>query len=173
MGINKMNIDPNKGLSYFLRKKVQHYNPNRYWKYRTIVTNPNNKTNKFIKLLMLYYIKKSDAYNNASFGTNINSGAYFKEPPILPHGLNGIIISHNCKIGGGSIIFQQVTIADNPKNGKSAIIGDNVMIGAGAKIIGDVKIGNNVKIGANAVVVKDIPDNCTAVGVPAKIIKKK
>lgn len=168
-----MSIDPNKGFSYFLRKKVQHYNPERYWKYRKIVIDTNNKTNKLIKLLMLYYIKKSDAYNNASFGTNINSGAYFKSPPELPHGLNGIIISHHSVWGEHCIIFQQVTIADNPKNGKSATIGNNVLIGAGAKIIGDVKIGNNVKIGANAVVVDDIPDNCTAVGVPAKIVKKK
>ena len=37
--------------------------------------------------------------------------------------------------------------------------------------MGDIKIGNNVKIGANAVVLNDIPDNCTAVGVPAKIVK--
>jgi len=59
------------------------------------------------------------------------------------------------------------------KNGKSAIIGDNVLIGAGVKILGGVNIGNNVKIGANAVVVKDIPDNCTAVGIPARIVSKK
>ena len=75
--------------------------------------------------------------------------------------------------GGGCTILQQVTIADDPhKPNKSATIGDNVLIGAGARIIGEVKIGNNVKIGANAVVVSDIPDGCTAVGVPAKIIKK-
>lgn len=48
-------------------------------------------------------------------------------------------------------------------------IGDNVFIGVGAKILGPIIIGNNVHIGANAVVVKAIPDNCTAVGVPATI----
>ncbi len=57
------------------------------------------------------------------------------------------------------------------RNGKGGpTIGDNVVIGAGACILGEIKIGNNVNIGANAVVLTDIPDNCTVVGVPGKII---
>lgn len=40
-----------------------------------------------------------DAYNNASFGTHIGYGAQFKSPPLLPHGLRGIFISHNAQIG--------------------------------------------------------------------------
>jgi serine acetyltransferase len=47
-----------------------------------------------------------DAFNNSSFGTNYNSGASFKSPPILPHGLNGIIIGHDCTIGKNVIIHQ-------------------------------------------------------------------
>jgi len=50
-------------------------------------------------------------------------------------------------------------------------IGDNVYIGAGAKVFGSITIGNNVFIGANSVVVNDVPDNCTVVGAPAKIVK--
>lgn len=46
------------------------------------------------------------------------------------------------------------------------------MIGSGAVILGNVTVGDHVKIGANAVVVKDIPSNCTAVGVPARVVKK-
>jgi serine O-acetyltransferase len=45
------------------------------------------------------------------------------------------------------------------------------MVGAGAKVLGPICIGNNVKVAANAVVLKDIPDNCTAVGVPARIAR--
>lgn len=52
------------------------------------------------------------------------------------------------------------------------ILGDNVTVGAGANIIGPVPVGNNVEIGAGAVVIRDIPDDCIAVGVPAKVIKK-
>ena len=35
----------------------------------------------------------------------------------------------------------------------------------------NITIGNNVFIGANSVVVNDVPDNCTVVGAPAKIVK--
>lgn len=111
---------------------------------------------------MLYYIKRCDAYNNASVGTNLNYGAQFKSPPHLPHGLNGIIIHPEAVIGGNCTIYQQVTIAG--KNGRSAEIGDTVSIGAGTKIIGGVKIGSNVIIGANTVVTKDCPDNSKVVG---------
>lgn len=51
------------------------------------------------------------------------------------------------------------------------MIGDNVEINAGAVIVGPVHIGNYVRIGANAVVIHDIPNNCTAVGVPAKVVR--
>ena len=50
------------------------------------------------------------------------------------------------------------------------VIGDNCYISTGSTILGPVVIGNNVTIGAGAVVTKDLPDNCTAVGVPAKPI---
>ena len=45
-------------------------------------------------------------------------------------------------------------------------------MGTGAKVLGNIRIGNNVKIGGNSVVVKDVPDNCTVVGVPGRIIKR-
>ena len=52
-------------------------------------------------------------------------------------------------------------------------LGDNVSLGANVTIIGNVHIGNNVTIGAGSVVVKDLPDNCVAVGNPARVIKMK
>lgn len=164
-----MNIKTDNMVIRFMMHKIQHYNHKKYWKRRNEVINSNSQKSKLLRLYYLLYIKKCDAYNNASMGTDLGKGAIFATPPLLPHHLNGIIISHYAKIGKNCTIFQQVTIAEG-KNKTAAIIGDNCIIGAGAKIIGNVKIGNNVKIGANAVVVKDIPDNCTAVGVPAKII---
>ena len=50
----------------------------------------------------------------------------------------------------------------------SGIIGQ---VYGGAKVLGNITIGKNSKIGANSVVVCDVPDNSTAVGVPAKIIR--
>ena len=84
-----------------------------------------------------------------------------------------IIISGYAKIGKGCILRSGVTIGlKNVEHHLAPTIGDNVDIGCGAKILGNITIGNNVKIGANAVVLQDVPDNCLAVGIPAKIINK-
>lgn len=85
------------------------------------------------------------------------------------HNAFGVVINPRAKIGGGTTIQHCVTIGEINSN-DSPIIGSNVFIGARAMILGNIKIGNNVKIGAGAVVMKDVPDNCTAVGVPARII---
>lgn len=123
------------------------------------------------KILCLLYVKRCDAFHNASTGTDLGGGAIFKTPPRLPHGLNGIIISPYAQIGANVSIFQNVTIGDDGKFYKNApIIGNNVVIGAGAKIIGKVSIGDNAKIGAGAIVVEDVPSGATAVGSKAKII---
>lgn len=59
------------------------------------------------------------------------------------------------------------------KNGHSELkIGEGSWIGTHVAIIGDVHIGKHCVIGANSVVTRDIPDNCVAVGNPAKIVKK-
>lgn len=89
---------------------------------------------------------------------------------LLHNGL-GVVIHPKSVIGENLRIHQNVTIGGRTGYGLP-IIGNNVMIGAGAVIMGEIKVGNNVKIGANAVVMTDIPDNCIAVGVPAKIIYK-
>ena len=83
---------------------------------------------------------------------------------------NGIVIGSGVKIGDNCKIYQQVTIGK--EKGRFPVIGNNVTIYAGAKVVGNGKIGDNAVIGANAVVIKDVPDNCLAVGIPAKIIKK-
>lgn len=51
-------------------------------------------------------------------------------------------------------------------------IGNNIWIGNNVTILGGVSIGSGSVIGANAVVVKDIPENCIAVGCPARIVKR-
>jgi len=90
---------------------------------------------------------------------------------ILPHP-NGVVIHEKAVIGVNCMIMQQVTIGQLANEG-APVLGTNVYIGAGAKVLGDITIGNNVSIGANAVVLIDVPDNCTAVGVPAKVIIKR
>lgn len=104
------------------------------------------------------------------FGAVIPPSASIGEGTFLTyHGL-GVVIHKNAVIGKNCCIRQHVTIAGG--RGGVPTIGDNVEINAGVVIIGPVHIGNYVRIGANAVVIHDIPDNCTAVGVPAKVIKE-
>lgn len=157
-----------------MRGKVQHYNPKKYWKRRSRVINYRGGIlEKVICTWYLYLIKKDDAFNNASFGTHLGKGATFSDIPRTPHGINGIIVSHNAVIGKHCCIYHQVTIGEADENVDNApTIGDNVFIGAGAKIIGKIIIGNNVKIGANCVITFDVPENSTVVMEKAKIIAK-
>lgn len=89
---------------------IRHYNHEKYWKRRALVINPDARIPKLLKLYYLYYVKKTDAYHNCSFGTDIGYGAEFKTPPTLLHGPNGIIVGHDAVIGSQCIIMQQVTI---------------------------------------------------------------
>lgn len=85
-----------------------------------------------------------------------------------------IIIAQSSKIGKNVSIHQGVTIGRvfaGPMAGVPTI-GDGVVIFAGAKVLGNIRIGDGVVIGANAVVTKDVPDNCVAAGVPAKLISQ-
>lgn len=90
----------------------------------------------------------------------------------LCHNGFGIVINPESKIGKGTTIQHSVTIGEMDGSHKCPVIGNNCFIGAKAVVLGDIKVGNNVKIGAGAVVIKDVPDNCTVVGVPAKVVTK-
>lgn len=154
----------------FFRSVVQRYNHDKYWRYRAIVVDP-NRGSRFGDLFRLYYIKRADAFNNASMGTHRNCGAMFGSAPNLPHGLNGIIVSHNAVIGENCTIFHQVTIGEG--RGGAPVIGKNVLIGAGAKVIGGVRIGDNAKIGAGCVVMQDVPNNTTVLPAAPQLILRK
>ena len=83
----------------------------------------------------------------------------------IAHGL-GIVLHLNTVIGARTKIYQHVTVG----NGNGPKIGCDCILGTGCVILGNITIGDNVRIGANAVVLQDVPSNCTAVGVPARII---
>lgn len=84
-----------------------------------------------------------------------------------------LMVSISSRIGHDASIGSFVTIYPNVNLSGNVTVGDCTEIGTGAKIIPKKNIGKNVIIGAGAVVTKDIPDNCTAVGIPAKTIAKK
>lgn len=62
-------------------------------------------------------------------------------------------------------------LPETPSRGRDIHIGSGCFIGSGAIILGSVTIGDNVIVAAGAVVSRDIPGNCIAAGVPAKVIR--
>jgi serine O-acetyltransferase len=90
---------------------------------------------------------------------------------VARHGYSSILAAE--RIGANCFVHHEVTIGWDETGQHPPRIGDDVFIGAGAKILGAVTIGDRVRIGANAVVLRDVPDGCTAVGVPARIIEPK
>lgn len=107
-------------------------------------------------------------------GIEIHPGAEIGRRVFIDHG-DGIVIGETTIIGNDVTIYQGVTLGGTGKDvGKRhPTIGNNVTIGAGAKVLGPITIGNNCKIGAGSIVLKDVPDNCTVVGNPGRIVQKK
>ncbi len=106
-------------------------------------------------------------------GIEIHPGATIGKGLMIDHGM-GVVIGETAEIGDNCTIYQGVTLGGTGKDvGKRhPTLGNNVMVGAGAKVLGPFHIGDNSKIAANAVVLEEIPENCTAVGIPAKIVRK-
>ena len=105
-------------------------------------------------------------------GIEIHPGATIGKGLFIDHG-SGVVIGETTEIGDNCTLYQGVTLGGTGKDvGKRhPTLGNNVMVGSGAKILGPFKIGDNCKVAANAVVLKEIPPNCTAVGIPAKVVK--
>ncbi|SHK50989.1 serine O-acetyltransferase EpsC [Tepidibacter formicigenes] len=106
-------------------------------------------------------------------GIEIHPGAKIGKRLFIDHGM-GIVIGETAEVGDDVTIFHGSTLGGTGKDtGKRhPTVGNNVIISAGAKVLGPIEIGDNSKIGANAVVLKDVPNNCTVVGIPARIVRK-
>ncbi len=96
---------------------------------------------------------------SASIGTGV----------FLDHA-TGIIVGAFVVIGDDTTVLQNVTIGRRPAfPDRAPRIGRGVLLSAGATIIGDISIGDFAKIGAGSLVEHDVPNGCTAVGVPARL----
>ena len=106
-------------------------------------------------------------------GIEIHPGAKIGHGFFVDHG-TGVVIGETAELGENVTLYQGVTLGGTGKEqGKRhPTIGNNVMISAGAKVLGAITIGDNCKIGAGSVVLKSVPENCTVVGVPGRIVKR-
>ncbi len=106
-------------------------------------------------------------------GIEIHPGAQIGKGLLIDHGA-GVVIGETAVIGDDCTIYQGATLGGTGKDkGKRhPTLGNNVMVGAGAKILGPFKVGDNSRIAAGAVVLEEIPENATAVGVPARVVRQ-
>ena len=108
-------------------------------------------------------------------GVEIHPQAVIGRNLFIDHG-TGVVIGQTAVIGDDVTIYHGVTLGGVGRVGDSSgkrhpTIGNAVIIGAGAQVLGNITIGAGAKIGSNSVVTIDVPDGCTAVGVPARIVK--
>ena len=103
----------------------------------------------------------------------IHPGATIGRRLFIDHGA-GIVIGETAEIGDDVTIYQGVTLGGTGKESgkRHPTIGNNVVFSSGAKVLGSFRVGDNVKIGAGSVVLKEVPDNCTVVGIPGKVVVK-
>jgi len=106
-------------------------------------------------------------------GIEIHPGATIGKGLVIDHG-TGVVIGETAEIGDDCTIYQGVTLGGTGKDlGKRhPTLGNGVLVGAGAKVLGPVTLGDNVKVAAGAVVLDEIPENSTAVGIPAKVVRR-
>lgn len=107
-------------------------------------------------------------------GIEIHPGAKIGKRLLIDHGM-GVVIGETAVVGNDVTIYQGVTLGGTGKDcGKRhPTIGNDVMIASGAKILGPFTIGDHSKIGSGSVVLKAVPEHCTVVGVPGRIVKQK
>lgn len=146
-----------------------------------LLTYPTLRAIRAYRLAHWFYVRKyytiariiSQHARNKT-GIEIHPGATIGKGLFIDHGM-GVVIGETAIIGDNCLLYQGVTLGGTGKDkGKRhPTLGNNVLVGAGAKVLGPFTVGNNVKIAANAVVLNAIPDDCTAVGVPARIVRRK
>jgi len=105
-------------------------------------------------------------------GIEIHPGAKIGEGFFIDHGM-GVVIGETSEIGDNVTLYQGVTLGGTgkEKGKRHPTVGNNVVISAGAKVLGSIEVGNDVIIGAGAVVINSVPDRCTVVGVPGRIVR--
>lgn len=105
-------------------------------------------------------------------GIEIHPGAQIGRRFVVDHGM-GIVIGETAEVGDDVLLYHGVTLGGTGKDqGKRhPTIGNNVLIGCGAKVLGPFKVGNNSRIASNSVVLSEVPDDATAVGVPARLVR--
>jgi len=105
------------------------------------------------------------------FGVDIHPAAKIGKGILIDHATS-VVIGETAVVEDNVSMLHEVTLGGtgNMCGDRHPKIRKGVLIGAGAKILGNVEVGEYSKIAASSVVLTDVPPNCTAAGVPAKIV---
>ncbi|HKR02266.1 MAG TPA: acetyltransferase [Pyrinomonadaceae bacterium] len=79
----------------------------------------------------------------------------------------GASVSHDTRVSRYGTLGPGVRLAGR------VFVGEGCYLGVGSSVINRVSIGEWTTVGGGACVTMDLPDNVTAVGVPARVIKTK
>ncbi|MCK9453813.1 MAG: serine O-acetyltransferase [Sulfurimonas sp.] len=112
-------------------------------------------------------------FNQILTNIDIHPGAVIGRRVFIDHGF-GVVIGQTSIIEDDVLIYQGVTLGgvSLTQGKRHPTIKKGAVLGAGAKVLGNITIGEYAKIGANSVVVKPVPNNATAIGIPAHVIEK-
>lgn len=83
-----------------------------------------------------------------------------------------VILNLGCTVGHDTVVRDYAAFMPSCNISGEVLIEEGVYCGTGVKIINQTSIGKYATIGAGAVVIKSIPGHCTAVGVPAQVVKR-
>ena len=124
------------------------------------------------KRKLLFLARCVSQWSRHFTGIEIHPGATIGRRLVIDHGM-GIVIGETTVIGDDVLLYQGVTLGGTGKDqGKRhPTIGNNVLIGCGAKVLGPFKVGDNSRIASNSVVLSEVPEDATAVGVPARLVR--
>jgi acetyltransferase-like isoleucine patch superfamily enzyme len=64
-------------------------------------------------------------------------------------------------------------IAEQPRNERDVVVGDDVWLGARVFVGAGVTIGSGTVVSANSVVTRDLPEGVIAVGIPARVVRRR
>jgi serine O-acetyltransferase len=108
-----------------------------------------------------------------STGIEIHPGAKIGKRCFIDHGM-GVVIGETTEIGDDCTLYQGITLGGTgkEKGKRHPTLGNRVVVSSGARVLGPFKVGDDVKIGSGSLVLQEIPNGCTVVGVPGKIVRR-
>ncbi len=121
----------------------------------------------------LYWIARLISHLGRFFtGVEIHPGAQLGRRFFIDHGM-GIVIGETAEIGDDVLMYKGAVLGgvSLDKGKRHPTVGHRVVIGSNATILGPVQIGDGARIGSGAVVIDSVPEDSTAVGVPARVVR--